>query len=232
MDLATIEQNLKHADYQFRLKAIAALREQPTDQAVPLLQSAEADPEFLVRTFVARELGNHRTDASFATLLEIMRTDNTPNVRAEAANSLSLFGPISLGHLVSTFEQDDHWLVRRSILAALCDMEASADSVSASGGAVSASGALWEAAQIAIANREDEATRETAVRSLGLLATSPQSSDVLILLAELSRDPDWRIRQQAAYALKAFDHQYARDLLQGLRQDPDHRVVGAVLEMA
>lgn len=216
MDLATIEQNLKNPDYQFRLKAIAALREQPTDQAVPLLQSAEADPEFLVRSFVARELGNHRTDASFATLLEIMRTDNTPNVRAEAANSLSLFGPVSLGHLVTTFEQDDHWLVRRSILAALCDMGAANE--------------VWEVAKIAIANLEDAPTRETAVRSLAILGDSVHSSFALVYLAELTRDDDWRIRQQAVYALKSFDHQYARDLLQGLRQDPDHRVVAAVLE--
>jgi HEAT repeat protein len=216
MDLAAITESLQHPDYQYRLKAIAALRNQPSDQAVPLLQSAEADPEFLVRSFVARELGNHRTDASFATLLEIMRTDNTPNVRAEAANALSLFGPVSFGHLTSTFEQDDHWLVRRSILAAFCDMEAHTE--------------VWEVAQIAIANLDDAATRETAVRSLGILGPSPQSSVALIALAELTRDRDWRIRQQAVYALKAFDHQYARDLLQGLRQDPDHRVVGAVLE--
>jgi HEAT repeat protein len=52
-----------------------------------------------------------------------MKFDNTPNVRSEAANSLSLFGRYAASDLVLTFFQDDHWLVRRSILAVLLDME-------------------------------------------------------------------------------------------------------------
>jgi HEAT repeat protein len=216
MELPEIQTHLQNPDYQFRLKAVAALRDQPADIAVPLLQAQVADPEFLVRSFVARELGNHRTDISFATLLEMMRRDNTPNVRAEAANSLSLFGPISAAHLVTTCLQDDHWLMRRSILAALCDMGAPAE--------------IWECAECAIANPEDPATREAATRSLAALATTSLADRAIDRLTQLSTEPDWRIRQQVAYALKPFPAPAAQALLQTLRHDTDHRVVGAALE--
>ncbi|MEG4218256.1 HEAT repeat domain-containing protein [Microcoleus sp. Pol14C6] len=44
-----------------------------------------------------------------------------PNVRAEAANSLSRFGTEAIADLVAGFARDDNWLVRHSIMAQLCD---------------------------------------------------------------------------------------------------------------
>jgi HEAT repeat protein len=114
MDLNQIEAELKKSDFQYRLKAISALKEHPSDTALPMLSQHINDPEFLVRSFVAREFGHHQTSESFAALLQMIRFDNTPNVRAEAANSLSLFGKVSAANLVQTFFQDDHWLVRRA----------------------------------------------------------------------------------------------------------------------
>jgi HEAT repeat protein len=216
MELTEIQANLQQQDYQFRLKAIAALKDYPVETAFPLLKQHQQDNEFLVRSFVARELGRCLTDESFATLLEIMRCDNTPNVRAEAANSLSLFGIVSAAHLTHTFIQDDHWLVRRSILAALCDL--------------GCHGEVWEVTREAIGNLEDLATREAAIRALGVLTNTEQATGAIALLSELSNDADWRVRQQAAYALKSFDRQSAKNLLIQLRQDSDHRVVAAALE--
>lgn len=216
MELTEIQANLQQKDYQFRLKAIAALKDYPVETAFPLLQRHQQDDEFLVRSFVARELGRFLTDESFATLLEIMRCDNTPNVRAEAANSLSLFGVVSAAHLTHTFVQDDHWLVRRSILAALCDL--------------GCHGEVWEVAREAIGNREDAATREAAIRALGSLANTAQADGAIAQLLTLSTESDWRVRQQVAYALKSFDRPAAKDLLTQLRQDIDHRVVAAALE--
>jgi HEAT repeat protein len=216
MELSAIEANLQAADYQYRLKAIAALKDYPAATALPLLQAHQQDPEFLVRSFVARELGRFLEDESFALLLEIMRRDDTPNVRAEAANSLSLFGLVSAAHLTNMFLQDDHWLVRRSILAALCDL--------------GAAGEIWEVAREAIGNRDDLATREAAIRALGALANTGQETGAIGLLSELSQDADWRVRQQVADALKSFGPQAAKDLLAQLRQDSDHRVVAAALE--
>ncbi len=216
MELSAIAAGLQDSDYQYRLKAIAALKDYPAATALPLLQAHQQDPEFLVRSFVARELGRFLEDESFALLLEIMRHDDTPNVRAEAANSLSLFGLVSAAHLTNTFLQDDHWLVRRSILAALCDL--------------GAAGEIWEVAREAIGNLEDLATREAAIRALGALAHTAQETIAIDALSNLRNSEDWRVRQQVAVALKSFDRPSAKDLLTQLRQDSDHRVIAAALE--
>lgn len=150
--------------------------------------------------------------------MEMLLRDNTPNVRAEAANSLSLFGAVSAAYLVSRFLQDDHWLVRRSILATLVDMQSMPE--------------VLEVAEVAIANQEDQPTRETAVRSLGVLANTSQAGAAITQLTKLSSEDDWRIRQQVAYALKDFTTPKAKELLSKLKQDSDHRVVGAALEDA
>lgn len=103
MDIHEIETSLKNPDFQYRLKAVAALKDYQPEIAVPLLKGKLDDPEFLVRSFVSRAFGTQQTAESFAALLQIMKFDNTPNVRAEAANSLSLFGRCAASHLVLTF---------------------------------------------------------------------------------------------------------------------------------
>ena len=215
MELPQIETDLQNPDFQYRLKAISALKNYPPEVAVPLLIDRLHDPEFLVRSFVARELGNQQTPESFAALLELVKLDNTPNVRAEAANSISLFGKISASHLVQIFFTDDHWLVRRSILAALVDLECYEE--------------LLEVCLKSLAG-EDEPVRETAVDALGSLAGSPQHMAGLtqILALQKAESPHMRIR--VAYALKHFDDSAAKDALTHLRQDADHRVVGAAME--
>src|SRR6478672_4221333 len=122
MDIHEIETSLKNPDFQYRLKAVAALKDYQPEIAVPLLKGKLDDPEFLVRSFVSRAFGTQQTAESFAALMQIMKFDDTPNVRAEAANSLSLFGRVAVSHLVMAFYQDDHWLVKRSILAAIAEM--------------------------------------------------------------------------------------------------------------
>ncbi len=215
MDLNQIETDLKNPDFQYRLKAIAALKEYPAEVAVPLLAQSSQDPEFLVRTFVARELGRQKTPESFASLLAIMRFDNTPNVRAEAANSLSLFDRVSASHLVQTFFTDDHWLVRRSILAALVEMECYEEVV--------------EICDVGLAG-EDAAVQEACVDALGSLVNSRQHSAALTRLLSLGRSELEYIRVRVAYALMHFDTPEAKAILADLRQDADHRVVGASME--
>jgi HEAT repeat protein len=215
MDLNQIEADRKHSDFQYRIKAIAALKDYPADVAVPILTEHVQDPEFLVRTFVARELGRQKTSESFATLLQIMRFDNTPNVRAEAANSLSLFGRVSASHLVQTFVTDDHWLVRRSILAALVEMECPED--------------VLEVCSIGLAG-DDAAVQEASIDGLGSLAHSRQGEAALSRLLTLTNSHAEHIRVRVAYALKPFDAPEAKSALAQLRQDTDHRVVGAAME--
>lgn len=215
MDLAEIEANLNHADFQYRLKAIAALKDFEASTAVPLLQSKLKDPEFLVRSFVAMGLGKQQTSESFAALLQMMKLDNTPNVRAEAANSLSLFGSIAIAHLVRAFIQDDHWLVRRSILGALAEMDCPRE--------------FLEVCEQGLTD-EDETVQGSAIDGLGLLAHSPQSDSALHLILELVNHESWRIRVHVAHALRHFEQTAAKDALPALQADTDHRVVRAALE--
>jgi HEAT repeat protein len=215
MDIHEIETTLNHSDFQYRLKAISALKDYEPEVAVPILTGKLHDPEFLVRTFVARELGKQQNPVSFAALLEIMKFDNTPNVRAEAANSLSLFGTVAASHLVLTFDRDNHWLVRRSILAALVEMNCPYE--------------LFEVCNQGLTD-EDLTVRESAVDALGSLSGTTQEQPALELLLELATSEFPRIRTRVAYALKHFKNPQAKEALAQLRQDADAKVVGAALE--
>lgn len=215
MDIHEIETSLNNPDFQYRLKAIAALKDYTPEIAVPLLKAKLNDSEFLVRSFVSRAFGTQQTAESFAALLQIMKFDNTPNVRAEAANSLSLFGRCAASHLVLTFFQDDHWLVRRSILAALVDMEWESE--------------LFEVCMEALAG-EDMTTQEAAVDALGTLAGTNQEQAALSQLLMLANSEYEGMRQHVASALQHFDDPQAKEILSQLRQDSNHRVVAAALE--
>lgn len=206
---------MNNPDFQYRLKAVAALKDYQPEIAVPLLKGKLDDPEFLVRSFVSRALGTQQTADSFAALLQIMKFDNTPNVRPEAANSLSLFGRCAASHLVLTFFQDDHWLVRRSILAVLVDMECESE--------------LFEVCMEALAG-EDMTTQEAAVDALGTLAGTNQEQAALSQLLMLANSESERMRQHVASALQHFDAPQAKEISSQLRQDSNHRVVATALE--
>lgn len=214
MDVHQIETDLQNPDFQYRIKAIAALKDHPNEVAVPIL-TRHQDSEFLVRTFVARALGQKQTPESFATLLQMTRYDNTPNVRAEAANSLSLYGRVSAAHLVDTFFRDDHWLVRRSILAALADMDCPEE--------------LLEACNIALEG-EDVNVRSDAVGAMVLLVNTPMAATALTKVLDHQDAPDPLIRRRVAQALKFFDQPEAKAALAALQQDSDHQVVAAAME--
>ena len=93
--------------------------------AAPLLLDHIKDSEFLVRSFVAMGLGRKRSPEGFTALLEMIQSDGDPNVRSEAANSLSYYGDSAVSYLRKMYEEDDHWLVRRSIIAARAALDVS-----------------------------------------------------------------------------------------------------------
>lgn len=215
MELTEIEVALSNPDFQYRLKAISALKAYDPETAVPILIATLKDPEFLVRSFVARGLGTQRIATSFAALLEMTKFDDTPNVRAEAANSLSLFGKVSISHLVLAFCQDEHWLVRRSILAALEELDCPEQ--------------LIEVCTEAL-DGEDLTVREAAIDSLGSLVGSSHHHAILVQLLSQARSASPRVRTRVAYALQKFDEPQAQSALIELRQDSECQVVAASLE--
>ncbi|HHP7229522.1 MAG TPA: HEAT repeat domain-containing protein [Xenococcaceae cyanobacterium] len=215
MDINEIKTFLASSDPQKRMKGVLELRNQDVALAVPLLKQKMDDPEFLVRSFAAMGLGRKRNAESFAALLEMMKFDRDPNVRAEASNSLSLFGEVAAPHLALMFEQDDHWLLRRSILAALAELDADEE--------------LLQVALIGITG-DDQSVHESAIECLGNLAKTPKQDIALETLLTLTKDEFWRTRWFVAKALGKFADVRAETALKELRQDADHRVVGAVLE--
>jgi HEAT repeat protein len=215
MDIDQIKTDLQNSDFQYRTKAVSALREYPPEVAVPLLSKYLSDPEFLVRSFIARELGYQKNSESLAALLQLLEFDNTPNVQAEAANSLSLFGRLAASHLVKSFVTNDHWLVRRSILAGMMDMDCPEE--------------LYEACSIGLAG-DDLTVMADALGGLASLANSSYRSDVLTKILSCKDHENSYIRIRVAYGLKQFDELAAKEALTLLRQDSNHRVVGATME--
>lgn len=215
MDIEQIENALNDDNPQQRMKGIRELRNYEADIATPLLLNHVNDPEFLVRSFVAMGLGRKQSEAAFAALLNMSQNDKDPNVRAEAANSLSFYGEVSVAPLRQMYEVDDHWLVRRSIIAAMVDLKCAQE--------------LLEICEIGLSG-EDEPVMESCLSALGLLTNTPQQTAALKLLLAWVNDESWRIRLQVARSLGRYSHPEAIAALEKLKTDPDHRVVGAVLE--
>jgi HEAT repeat protein len=215
MNIDQIKAGLDSSNSQQRMKAITELRNYEPDVAVPLLKARLKDSEFLVRSFVAMGLGKKQNAESFAALLEMIRHDSDPNVRAEAANSLSFFGDVAASHLVLMFNLDDHWLVRRSILAALSDLNCLEE--------------LFEVSILGLSG-EDRSVMESSINCLSRFANTDKQEAALEKLLPLTKDESWRTRVQVARTLGKYNHPNAIAALNQLKEDQDHRVVGAVLE--
>lgn len=215
MDIEQIKTALNDADPQQRMKGIRELRNYEVDLATPLLLNHVNDQEFLVRSFVAMGLGRKQSDAAFEALLIMIKQDRDPNVRSEAANSLSYYGEVALPYLREMYESDDHWLVRRSIIAAIVDLKSPQE--------------LLEICEIGLSG-EDEPVMESCLSALGLLGESEQESAALKLLLAFADDQSWRVRLQVARSLGRYDHPEAIATLNKFKADSDHRVVGAALE--
>ena len=215
MDIEQIKNALNDSDPQQRMRGIRELRNYESDIAAPLLLNHVQDQEFLVRSFVAMGLGKKKSPEAQTALLEMMRSDSDPNVRSEAANSLSFYGNIAIPHLRKMYEEDNHWLVRRSIIAAMADLNASQE--------------LLEICAIGLSG-DDQPVMESCIGCLGMFPNTKQQEPALELLLPLVDDESWRIRLQVARALGKYEDSKAIAALNKLKTDRDHRVVGAVLE--
>lgn len=215
MDINQIKIKLASQDFQERLEGVTALEKINEDIAIPLLISLKKDSQFLVRSFVAMRLGKKKTAESMVALLEMLKFDQDTNVRAEACNSLSFFGDVSIPHLQQAFHQDDNWLVRLSILAAFMDLNCYDE--------------LFDICLCGIAG-DDDTVRETSISGLGQLAGTFKENDALNQLLTMVNHPSWRVRVKVAKALNQFSDSQAQEALNSLKKDENHQVVAAVLE--
>ena len=215
MNIEQIKDALADSNPQQRMKGIRELRNYESDVAAPLLLNHVKDQEFLVRSFVAMGLGRKKSESAFNALLEMMTADSDPNVRSEAANSLSFYGDRAIPYLRKMYEEDNHWLVRRSIIAAMADLHAPQE--------------LLEICAIGLEG-DDETVMESCLNCLSLFARTELKESALQLLLTWAEDKSWRIRLQVAKSLGQYQDKKAIATLNKLKQDENHRVVGAVLE--
>jgi HEAT repeat protein len=213
--LTQLESYLRAGSVDQRKTAIDELAQCPAEVAVPILQQAAKESDFLCRRFAVMGLANHRTERSFQVLTDLLAQEKDDNVLAEIANSLFEFGTQSVPLLQDLFERNRHWLTRQTILSIL--MEANDDRV------------LLNVAQQGL---EDEAqsVKETAILALGRILSGPVQEEALDLLIDLAAAPNWRDRWRAATALTLSRSPRAKQTLAKLQNDPNHYVVAAALE--
>ncbi|MEL7356471.1 MAG: HEAT repeat domain-containing protein [Cyanobacteria bacterium J06634_6] len=215
MDISEIKELLANEDPQLRLRGLVALKNYDSATAVPLLIAQREDEAFLVRSFVAMGLGRKRNEAAYSTLLEMLPTESDQNVQAEIANSIGLYGPQSVERLVKLFYDNENWLVRRSILAIMPELESPEK--------------LLEIALVALKD-SDETIVQAGIATLGMLADTDQAEPALSALLPFAKAQRWRLRMYLAYALKSFKREPAQAVLIELRNDDHHKVVAAALE--
>lgn len=190
MDLELIKQAIVSGDPSRSMPALVGLRAVEVEQAVPLLLLGLEQDVFMVRSLSCAGLGQKRNEVGWKALVEALRHDGDPNVRAEAANALVSHGVARAWPLVrEAFERDGQWLVRCSILSALAEQPEMGPA------------ALLQLAKLAVADG-DGSVRVGGTEILGRLVL--EATDPGITAA-------------------------ARELLVGLQQDGDHRVVAAAL---
>lgn len=215
MDINRIKVYIDSPDGQKRMKAITELRKYDPEIAVPLLKAKINDSAFIVRSFVAMGLGKQQNPDAFVALLEMINFDRDPNVRAEAANSLALFGKVAASHLVLMFERDEHWLVRRSIIAALIKLDCFEE--------------LFEVCSSGLQG-EDQTVKEASIDCLACFSGTPKQDAALAQLLPLIKDESWLTRMRVARTLCKFTCPQAQTALHQLRKDRNYRVVAAALE--
>ncbi|MFK8185876.1 MAG: HEAT repeat domain-containing protein [Phormidesmis sp.] len=215
IDISEIKALLASEDPQLRLRGLVALKEYGSEEAVPLLINQRHDEAFLVRSFVAMGLGRKRSEEAYAALIEMLGAETDHNVQAEISNSLGLYGPIAADRLKALFFSNKNWLVRRSILAIMPELESPEKLLEIS---------------LAALKDEDDTTAQAGMSTLSTLAGTEHEAMALQALLPMLSSPNWRSRMYLAYALKPFQSDEAKATLTKLREDDHHKVVAAALE--
>ncbi|MCE2835876.1 MAG: HEAT repeat domain-containing protein [Cyanobium sp. 49614_E6] len=115
-------QAIRSGDPSRAMPALASLRQLPAPEAIPLLLIGLQQTAFAIRSLCCAGLGYKRSEQGRQALVKVLKEDPDANVRAEAANALAYYGVVEAWPLLrQTFVEDDHWLVRCSILAALAE---------------------------------------------------------------------------------------------------------------
>ena len=193
-DLGALRDAIASGDPVRAMPALTQLRFCEAEDAVPLLVLGTEQKPFLVRSLSCSGLGYKRTEQGWDVLTRLLKADEDPNVRAEAANALVSFGvERSWPLLQAAFSADGAWLVRCSILSALAEQPEIKHAW------------LLELAKLAITDA-DGTVRVSGAEILGRIVrdgiSQPIGAEARALLQPLQQDVDHRVVAAALNGLQ------------------------------
>lgn len=187
--LEALRLSVASGDPALAMPALAALREVPPEQAIPLLLLGLQQETFMIRSLSCAGLGYKQSEQGWEALVGALMHDDDPNVRAEAANALVSHSVERAWPLLrEAFVANEHWLVRCSILSAMAEL---VDVPLAW---------LFELAGLAIADG-DGTVRVGGAEILGRLVAEG-SAEARAALVVLQADPDHRVVAAALNGLQ------------------------------
>ena len=204
----SVEQLLNSEDFGDRLRGVNQLRQLEPAIAYKLIQSAIGDKNVRVRYAAVSQmstLGTQNLSNALEVLLESLRNDPEPDVKAAAADALGgLKLTEALEDLQQLYNNTSEWLIQLSIVAALGEM-----------GDPKAFPILEKAL-----NSEHELIQTMAIGALGELG----DKRALPLLLPYVSNADWQVRYRVAQALVRLGGEEAEPALEILAKDEVEQV--------
>ncbi|MEM9266094.1 MAG: HEAT repeat domain-containing protein [Cyanobacteria bacterium P01_F01_bin.13] len=216
-----IQQQLASEDLGQRLRAVNLLREIEPAVAFELIQTVVNDSSSRVRYAAISQfssLGNQNRETALTILREALYHDPEADVQAAAADAM---GALKLAEayddLATVYKTTSEWIVQMSIVACLGELgidrgfELLEQALQSKNNLVSltAIGALGELTDprgvpllLTFADSDDWQVRHRLAQALSNYLNTPQSEDVLPVLATLAQDASEIVAEAAKYYLK------------------------------
>lgn len=206
--LEQISRRLESPSVKDRKLALAALREVPPEDAVPLIKKVIHDENQQVRSMAVFSLGLKPTEECLSILIEVLQTEPDYGVRADAAGALGYLEDVrAFEPLVRAFYEDTEWLVRFSAAVALGNLKDPR-----------ARDVLVQAL-----SSPEVVLHQAAIAALGEI----QAIDAVDEILRFAQAEDWLVRQRLAEALGNLPTEKSLSALKYLAKDSNPSVAEA-----
>ncbi len=207
-NLEQIATQLESSNSRDRLLALAALKEVPATDAIPLIKKVLYDENLPVRSMAIFALGVKPTEENFSILVKLLETDPDYGIRADAAGALGYLQDIrAFEPLVRAFYEDTVWLVQFSAAVSLGNLKD-----------IRAHDVLIQALE-----SEDTVMQQGAIAALGEIGDLEAIDQIL----QFTASEDWLVRQRLAEALGYLPSDKSLAALNYLRKDSHPQVSAA-----
>lgn len=211
-DMNVLSQQLETGTLVERKLALAALREVPAEQAVPLIKKVLNDKNAQVRSMAIFALGVKHTDECYDLLLTILESDPDYGIRADAAGALGyLEDPRAFDPLVKAFYEDVDWLVRFSAAVSLGNLK----------------NPQAHDVLISALDSKEVVIQQAAIAALGEI----KDLDAIDNILTFAQAEDWLVRQRLAEALGNLPSEKSVSALRYLAKD-DHSQVSEAAKIS